>query len=309
MRLSTYAYFNPNYEVLGRLVEVVGGQPFMEHLTATLLEPAGLWATGGERSAHSVPRGHLMPFRIAMPWAEGLDAPEPSGGLVATADDLGRYLRLHLRGGEIDGVRLLRAESVALLHTPAQGATGYGMGWYVNDAGDGPRLVQHGGALQTYSAQMALLPDEGLGIALLYNENHALAALWLQPLLLDALARHLRGDALPEHAWPARWIGLGVGVVALLSVLGQVGAILRIRVWRRKAATWARRRRLWARVSPLLSLLWLVLLPLGLSLLMGRRVTLTMLFSYTPELIGWLYVGLALNVLLALARWWPLRTT
>ena len=45
------------------------------------------------------------------------------------------------------------------------------------------------------------------------------------------------------------------------------------------------------------------------SLLMGRRVTLAMLFTYAPELIGWLYVGLALNVLLALTRLWPLRRT
>jgi CubicO group peptidase (beta-lactamase class C family) len=307
---SRHAYFNPNYDVLGRLVEVVSGQLYMDYLSQQVLEPAGMWETwGAYTSERAVPRGHLIPFRVGIPWDEFLNAPDPSGGLVSTADDMGRYLVMQLNGGEIGGTQLLDAENVVLMHTPRQGTSGYGMGWYVRARDTPVRVVEHGGALPTYAAQMFLLPEQGLGVALLFNENHLLSALWLRPALQDALIALLTGDEIPEQLPAARWIGLGVAVVVAGSVLGQVIKFMRVPAWRRRAARWSPRRRRWEAASPLLSLIWLPLVPLVAGLLMGRPVTYPLVFSFTPDFLAWLALSIGLDLLVALRRLWPARVT
>src|SRR5438477_10925482 len=47
----------------------------------------------------------------------GLTVPEPigGGGLASTAADYGRFMRMLLNGGELDGARVLKAETVALM--------------------------------------------------------------------------------------------------------------------------------------------------------------------------------------------------
>src|SRR4029077_5940130 len=47
----------------------------------------------------------------------GLTIPEPigGGGLASTANDYGRFMRMLLNGGELEGARVLKAETVALM--------------------------------------------------------------------------------------------------------------------------------------------------------------------------------------------------
>src|SRR5205085_2460295 len=42
-------------------------------------------------------------------------SPIGGGGLASTADDYGRFMRMLLNGGELDGARVLKAETVALM--------------------------------------------------------------------------------------------------------------------------------------------------------------------------------------------------
>ena len=47
----------------------------------------------------------------------GLTIPEPigGGGLASTANDYGRFMRMLLNSGELDGARVLKAETVAMM--------------------------------------------------------------------------------------------------------------------------------------------------------------------------------------------------
>src|ERR1700720_133836 len=47
----------------------------------------------------------------------GLTIPEPigGGGLASTANDYGRFMRMLLNGGELEGARVLKAETVTLM--------------------------------------------------------------------------------------------------------------------------------------------------------------------------------------------------
>ncbi|MEV6840562.1 serine hydrolase domain-containing protein [Streptomyces sp. NPDC051133] len=108
--------------VLGRVVEVVSGQPLDAFFTERILGPLGMTDTGF----------HIEPeqaCRLAELYRETDDGGiEPvaglpvhgrprflsgSGGLVSSAYDFHRFMEMLRRGGELDGVRLLPAEAVA----------------------------------------------------------------------------------------------------------------------------------------------------------------------------------------------------
>lgn len=110
---------------LGQVLEAVHGAPLDEVLRAELFDPLGMPdATFRPTDAQ---RARMM--AVHMRTAEGglevteLDLPpDPEflgggSGAYATARDHGRFLRALLRGGELDGRRILREETAALLFT------------------------------------------------------------------------------------------------------------------------------------------------------------------------------------------------
>ncbi|WP_225839988.1 serine hydrolase [Streptomyces sp. NK08204] len=110
--------------VLGRLVEVVSGQPLDAFFAERILRPLGMVDTG----FHIVPE---QAGRLAELYRETEDGGiEPvaglpvhgrprflsgSGGLVSTAYDFHRFMEMLRRGGELDGTRLLSPRTVELM--------------------------------------------------------------------------------------------------------------------------------------------------------------------------------------------------
>lgn len=113
-------------DVLGRLVEVVSGMTLEEFLTRRVFGPLGMADTGFRvrpEAAHRLARLYLnVPTGgIAPADALGnvvLDAPallSGGGGLVSTGWDYHRFTQMLLRGGELDGTRLLGSRTVAYM--------------------------------------------------------------------------------------------------------------------------------------------------------------------------------------------------
>ncbi|MEU9332583.1 serine hydrolase domain-containing protein [Streptomyces sp. NPDC048290] len=111
--------------VLGRVVEVVSGQRLDVFLAERLFRPLGMADAGFEVSpAQAVRLAELYGDR---PDGDGIEpiAGLPlkgrprflsgSGGMVAGAHDIHRFMELLRRGGELDGVRLLSPATVALM--------------------------------------------------------------------------------------------------------------------------------------------------------------------------------------------------
>jgi CubicO group peptidase (beta-lactamase class C family) len=112
-------------DVLGRLVEVVSGQPLDEFFAQRIFTPLGMVDTSfgtedTERlAALYVPEpGTRKAIRNEAFGRTGAGRPDflsGGGGLVSTAADYHRFTQLLLRGGELDGVRLLSPRTVALM--------------------------------------------------------------------------------------------------------------------------------------------------------------------------------------------------
>ena len=132
--------------VLGRLVEVVSGQPFDTFVTERILRPLGMtdtsfWVEGEARARLATvyqvaPAGGLTAFEIEpeVPFTERPALLEGAVGLVSTAPDFLRFCQMLLNRGELDGVRLLSAKTVEMMTTnglpaPVLQQRGGAMGW------------------------------------------------------------------------------------------------------------------------------------------------------------------------------------
>jgi len=113
-------------DVLGRLVEVMSGQPFDVFLQTRVLAPLGMTETGFRVGEDAVPRLATLYTRGADGTPAIMDDPPTSiflksrlpsggGGLVSTLDDYLRFCRFMLNQGELAGVRLLGRKTVELM--------------------------------------------------------------------------------------------------------------------------------------------------------------------------------------------------
>ena len=127
---SRWAYSMAS-DVLGRVVEVLSGQSVESFLASRIFEPLGMTETrfGIEESAvtrlarlYSLTQSGLEP---ADHLAETVDRPAypgGGGGLISSARDYHRFTQMLLRGGELDGQRLLGPRIVDFMtrnHLPA----------------------------------------------------------------------------------------------------------------------------------------------------------------------------------------------
>ncbi len=117
--------YSISQDVLGRLVEVLSGQPFDEFLAERVFEPLGMKDTGfyvpepdAERLAASYratpERG--MELVSSRPGIHDPDrVPYGGGGSVSTAADYLRFAQMLANSGELDGVRILGRKTVDLM--------------------------------------------------------------------------------------------------------------------------------------------------------------------------------------------------
>ncbi len=119
-------HYSTSTDVVGRLVEVVSGQEledyFRRHIFAPLKMPDTSYNVPQDKAARLVAAqqraGERMDGTIVLQTPQpGLTIPAPigGGGLASTASDYGRFVRMLLNGGELDGARVIKAETVALM--------------------------------------------------------------------------------------------------------------------------------------------------------------------------------------------------
>ncbi len=150
---GTRFVYGLNSDVLGRVIEVASGKTLAEFFRERLFEPLGMKDTAfvlpkekqGRLAAlyepdrngvihrigtKPVTRG-LLVYSATYPTAEGSKYYSGGAGLVSTAGDYHRFLRMLLNKGELDGKRVLKSETVAQMTRDQLGKIA---------AGGGPRF-------------------------------------------------------------------------------------------------------------------------------------------------------------------------
>lgn len=169
------SYSNYGVALAGYLVEEVTGTPFPAYVRTHVTGPLGM-----TRTSFAQP----LPPELAADLAVGHDADRrpihgqysllspAGGGAVTTAADLGRFMLAHLGGGTRDGARVLAEETVRLMHTRQFGhddrlpGMAYG---FIERHRNGHRLLTHAGDNLGFHGNLAMLPEQGAGIYVVYN--------------------------------------------------------------------------------------------------------------------------------------------
>jgi len=139
---SEFRYSDINYILLGLVIERVAGLPLDAFAWQRIFAPLRMWDTGyrplarcdgrtiaptqrgavdGEASMSSAQRdlapGAVLQGHVHDPTVRRMGGVAGSAGVFSTARDVARFARMLLAGGELDGVRVLHADSVRLLST------------------------------------------------------------------------------------------------------------------------------------------------------------------------------------------------
>lgn len=274
---TRWEYHNPNFQVAARLVEVVSGLSFADHLRRHVFEPLGMDDSRTADTARDLPpsaEGHLKVLGTAVALPEPPAFGNGSGGVLTSAHDLAAWLIAQNNGGRgPDGTAIATPDSITATHTPSAVSESYGLGWFVGVTAAGAPLVDHGGDLFTSTAYQALLPGTGHGIAVLANTGMQYGDAQAIGARLVAL---VEGRQLPPVDDPSAVVD-AVLLVLALAVLALTGrGVVRSRRWaaRRPSIPWAVAR----------------LIPPALPLLLAVTVHRVVGFLYRGRDVAWLQV-------------------
>ena len=149
-----FVYSDINFFLLGDIVSRLTGEPLDKYLTRVVFGPLGLRDTGflpaktllpriaptercAEQDAWPCKRPDAAPLRgvVHDPTARRMGGVAGHAGLFSTAQDLQRFARMLINGGELDGVRILSPATVARMITPVTlpaNAGTRGLGWDID---------------------------------------------------------------------------------------------------------------------------------------------------------------------------------
>jgi CubicO group peptidase (beta-lactamase class C family) len=199
---QAFQYCNLGYMVAGHLVEVLSGTPWEDYLRTRLLTPLGM-----ERSNLSVDNMRADPDHAsAYERRQGVIVPvpprpvtamAPAGAVNSSAADMARWLLAQLGGGQIDGRAVMSPGTMARQHAPhmvlpedrtfpASTRHAYGLGWMIGRYRD-HRLAEHGGGIDGFQTECMLLPDDGIGVAVMTNTSSSAMAPVVAYRVLDEL--------------------------------------------------------------------------------------------------------------------------
>jgi CubicO group peptidase (beta-lactamase class C family) len=165
------AYSNYGNSLAGYVVERVAKQPFAEYIERHIYQPLGM--------QHSTYEAPLPPGLAALATQEYWRASQPprpieyltrrpAGGMFTTADDMAKYMIMHLQGDQ----RVLPEDAARAMYSIQWRAhpngPGIAMAFY-QGVGNGRFVLTHGGDLACQHSDLWLIPREHLGVFLIFN--------------------------------------------------------------------------------------------------------------------------------------------
>jgi CubicO group peptidase (beta-lactamase class C family) len=196
---AAWQYNNLCYNVAGLLIERISGQSYEAFVRTRLTDRLGMtvsFTLDDLESAADSARPYMMHEDTRRP-AIRLPIRTMAGGAInSSVADLANWMRLHLAKGEFEGERLLPAALMGELHAPRIyntvpgfaefGEAHYGLGFQCQNY-RAERLVFHGGGWIGWGTLMTLVPDFGIGVAVLTNHSPSEVAATLTWYVIDRL--------------------------------------------------------------------------------------------------------------------------
>ncbi|MFX1512074.1 MAG: serine hydrolase domain-containing protein [Promethearchaeota archaeon] len=177
---SHATYANPGFDLLGYLIELISNktldQYFLDNIFAPLnMNSTGFNLSGFEQEKLAIPHywndtdGNIAVYPLYNCLAFG------AGALRTTITDLSHFLIAQMQGGYYNGIRILKEETVELMHdcTHSNLGNGYGFGWSLDI---NPQWQGHNGGgpgirTQMYFRYTETNPALPIGVIVLGNQG------------------------------------------------------------------------------------------------------------------------------------------
>ncbi|WP_418201385.1 serine hydrolase domain-containing protein [Alkalihalobacterium sp. APHAB7] len=284
-----FSYFNPNYSLLGAIVERVSGQSYPEYIKEHIINPLGLEHTSviGEVDTP----GHLSFFGFSKKRMEPhLQYDLPAGFITSTSKDLVRFLEAVRMKEPVLGVS---PEGIDLMMSSGNF---YGMGLMIGEIAGRP-AVHHGGSLPGYTSNAIMLLEDEYSMAFLINKNHMLNAFLFYPDLTNGVVS-LITEQKPSSSVQYYWVYRLLIVLFAVTIIYNIIKISRM-ITRPKLIT-VRQRVTAALLNIAIPIAVIVLIPRVTGILFQRGMSWDLAFLLMPDLLMWLFIGLAIHFIMSI---------
>jgi len=169
------SYSNYGFTVAGYIVERVSGEKFEHYIDNHIFKPLRM-----TNSTFDQPLPPALAPQISQAYLTAAKKPRdfefvqasPAGALTTTAADMTRFMLAFLQDGTVDGVAILKPETVRQMQTrqfelhPMLNGLGV---TFMEYSMNGQRIVGHGGDTIYFHSDMVLVPEAHLGYFISYN--------------------------------------------------------------------------------------------------------------------------------------------
>ncbi len=219
---SRFGYQNIMFLAAGEIIPVVTGKSWDDFIRERFFGPLGMRRTTTSVSAlngipnvatpHNEMDGRLRVIRYSK-----VDNIGGAGAINSSVAEMAEWIRLQLGRGKHNGKQVFSNAASREMWTPQTIVGGvsesaerfnptrhfnlYGMGWLISDY-HGRKVVSHGGGLDGMISQVAMMPEENLGIVVLTNSETPAANILVNKVFdvfIGAPARDWSADYLAQR--------------------------------------------------------------------------------------------------------------
>lgn len=192
---ETFLYNNLMFAAAGYIIELKSGKTWEEFVKERILTPLDMSSTSYTISDMLKQPDHGVPFRekrdsfdlYKIPYYEDTEGVAPAGAIVSNIQDLSHWVIALMNDGKYNGKQVLPSSVLKATMQPAIGlpnALGEALGYWelLNpDYGMGRQtasyrgklITYHGGDLPGFHSQVAMLPNEKIGVIVLVISDHS----------------------------------------------------------------------------------------------------------------------------------------
>jgi len=182
------AYSSYGAALAGYIVARISGEPYDQYIQEHILNPLGMAHTTAHSPTPPDTRAHASSgytykdgaFQVFPDYTDmGQPAMAPAGGMQSSATDMARFMTAQLQNGrysdaDIAKARILNKSTTQQMHstlyTPDPRILGTAYGFF-DFSDNGQRTLGHSGGSDPIFSLLLLLPDQNLGVFVVYNSQ------------------------------------------------------------------------------------------------------------------------------------------
>ena len=181
---TDYQYQNLMFMTAGYLVGRVSGMPWEKFVETRILYPLGMSESNFSVEESKKAADFALPYvlkdkKITVIPFRNIDTIGPAGSINSNVTDMANWVLLNLNKGRFGDQEIISESSLKEIHTPQMISSrslrydelfysSYGLGWGITSY-RGHLLLSHGGGIDGFTARVALMPRDGLGMVILTN--------------------------------------------------------------------------------------------------------------------------------------------